>query len=114
MVGDDNVFINLACLLQVGDQPVQNSFFPNFQQWLGEVLSEWIKPCGVACGKNEAFHIARAKGRSSSQAKRASSSGTFFASEASQAPSGKFFRVAVAHRSGRAERKVYGLMLNVK
>jgi len=56
MVGDDDVLIDETAGGDVIDQPVEDGLITDLQQWLREVLGEWVEAGGVACGEDESGH----------------------------------------------------------
>lgn len=57
MVGDDNVFGDIGNPVDIIEHAAQDGAFTNLEQRFGEVFGEFSQTSGVACGKNNSFHI---------------------------------------------------------
>ena len=57
MVRDDDILVDETRFIYIFDEMIKNWLPRYFEEWFWKVLGEWIKPSGVAGGKNDAFHI---------------------------------------------------------
>ena len=57
MVADDDIFVYLAGLGHIVDEPVQDGFACHLQKGLGEVLGQRIEAGGISCCQYQTLHI---------------------------------------------------------
>ena len=57
MVGNDDVFGDIGNPVDIIEHAAQDGALSNLEQRFGEVFGEFSQTGGVACGKNDCFHI---------------------------------------------------------